>query len=353
MRTACLARVVSIGLLPRSRRRGRRGRQRWSDAAARVSPPWWSRRARARPPPRRRRQRRHLSRRPQRPVGDARCRRRWQGRVGDAVRRRERHRSAHLQELAVCLRRRRRVPLSAQEGRARARPARAKPWSRNSRTERQHSDKTFALDAKGTLYINVGAPSNSCQEKDRQEGSLGSEPVPDPREIRRRVGVRRHQAQPDACERQALRDRHAQCRGHRMERRDRRRCSPSFTAAIPWIRLFPALYNAEDNATRQAEEFHQIVDGGNYGWPYTFFDTKLGKRVLAPEYGGDAKKEPEAGKYPNPLVAFPRTGRLTTCCSTRARTSRRNIRTAPSSHSTAAGIARPSRRPDTRWCSSP
>jgi glucose/arabinose dehydrogenase len=69
--------------------------------------------------------------------------------------------------------------------------------------------------------------------------------------------------------------------------------------------LFPALYNAEDNATRQAEEFHLIVDGGNFGWPYTFFDNKLGKRVLAPEYGGDAKKEPEAGKYPNPLVAFP------------------------------------------------
>jgi glucose/arabinose dehydrogenase len=34
--------------------------------------------------------------------------------------------------------------------------------------ERQHSDKTFALDDKGALYINVGAPSNSCQEKDRQ-----------------------------------------------------------------------------------------------------------------------------------------------------------------------------------------
>jgi hypothetical protein len=44
--------------------------------------------------------------------------------------------------------------------------------------ERQHADKTFALDAKGTLYINVGAPSNSCQEKDRQEGSLGLNPCP-------------------------------------------------------------------------------------------------------------------------------------------------------------------------------
>jgi len=69
--------------------------------------------------------------------------------------------------------------------------------------------------------------------------------------------------------------------------------------------LFPALYNAEDNATRQAEEFHQIVEGGNYGWPNTFFDNKLARRVLAPEYGGDGKKEPEAGKYPDPLVAYP------------------------------------------------
>jgi glucose/arabinose dehydrogenase len=62
--------------------------------------------------------------------------------------------------------------------------------------------------------------------------------------------------------------------------------------------LFPALYTAEDNATRQAEEFHQIVDGGNYGWPYSFFDNKLGKRVVTPEYGGD--KEGAGGKYPNP-----------------------------------------------------
>jgi glucose/arabinose dehydrogenase len=44
--------------------------------------------------------------------------------------------------------------------------------------ERQHADKTFALDANGTLYVNVGAPSNSCQEKDRQEGSLGRNPCP-------------------------------------------------------------------------------------------------------------------------------------------------------------------------------
>ena len=92
--------------------------------------------------------------------------------------------------------------------------------------ERQHADKTFALDPKGTLYVNVGAPSNSCQEKDRQEGSLGQNPCP----ILEKYGgvwvfdgTKLNQT---PAERPALRHRHAQCRGHRMERRRRTRCSP-------------------------------------------------------------------------------------------------------------------------------
>ena len=170
--------------------------------------------------------------------------------------------------------------------------------------ERQHADKTFALDPKGTLYINVGAPSNSCQEKDRQEGSMGRNPCPI---LEKYGGVWVFD-------------------GNKADQKasDGRRFATGMrnAVAIEWNTkenalyavihgrdsidtLFPALYNAEDNATRQAEEFHKIVDGGNYGWPYTFFDTKLNMRVVAPEYGGDGKKTPEAGKYPDPLVAFP------------------------------------------------
>ena len=171
--------------------------------------------------------------------------------------------------------------------------------------ERQHADKTFALDnKKGTLYVNVGAPSNSCQEKDRQEGSLGQSPCP----------ILDHYGGVWVFDGNKLDQTPANGRRYATGMRN--------AVAIQWNAskralysvihgrdsldtLFPALYNAQDNATRQAEEFHQIVDGGDYGWPYTFFDTKLGKRVLAPEYGGDAKKEPNAGKYPEPLVAFP------------------------------------------------
>jgi glucose/arabinose dehydrogenase len=170
--------------------------------------------------------------------------------------------------------------------------------------ERQHSDKTFALDDKGALYINVGAPSNSCQEKDRQEGSLGRNPCP----ILEKYG--------GVWVFDGTKLNQTPANGRRFATGMRNAVAiewnPAQKALYAVIHgrdsldtLFPALYNAEDNATRQAEEFHQIVDGGNYGWPYTFFDTKLGHRVIAPEYGGDAKKEPEAGKYANPLVAFP------------------------------------------------
>src|SRR5579871_1565563 len=32
----------------------------------------------------------------------------------------------------------------------------------------QHGDKSIAFDGKGSLYVNVGAPSNACQAKDRR-----------------------------------------------------------------------------------------------------------------------------------------------------------------------------------------
>ena len=170
--------------------------------------------------------------------------------------------------------------------------------------ERQHADKTFTLDDKGTLYVNVGAPSNSCQEKDRQEGSLGKSPCPI---LEKYGGVwvfdgTRLDQTPANGRRYATGMRNAVAL----------QWNPQQQALFSVIHgrdsidtLFPALYNAEDNATRQAEEFHRILDGGDYGWPYTFYDTKLDQRVVAPEYGGDAKKAPPAGKYPDPLVAYP------------------------------------------------
>jgi len=170
--------------------------------------------------------------------------------------------------------------------------------------ERQHADKTFALDDKGTLYVNVGAPSNSCQQNDRQEGSPGHNPCPI---LEKYGGVwvfdgsKLNQTPAD---------------GRRFATGIRNAVAIEWNASQKALyavihgrdsldTLFPALYQAEDNATRTAEEFHKLVDGGNYGWPYTYWDTRLSQRIVAPEYGGDAKKTAEKGKYPDPLVAFP------------------------------------------------
>ena len=175
--------------------------------------------------------------------------------------------------------------------------------------ERQHADKTFALDGKGRLYVNVGAPSNSCQEKDRQSGSPGRAPCP----------ILENYGGVWVFDGKKLGQKPADGRRYATGMRN--------AVALEWNAgqnalysaihgrdgldtLFPALYNAVDNATRTAEEFHRIVDGGNYGWPYTFWDLKLNARIVAPEYGGDAKKTAAddsnyKGKFADPLVAFP------------------------------------------------
>jgi glucose/arabinose dehydrogenase len=60
---------------------------------------------------------------------------------------------------------------------------------------------------------------------------------------------------------------------------------------------------SEDSDT-VAEEMHRIDRGTNLGWPYTYYDTALRVRVMAPEYGGDGKSASTEGNYSNPVVAF-------------------------------------------------
>lgn len=42
----------------------------------------------------------------------------------------------------------------------------------------QHNSKSITLDNAGNIYVNIGAPSNACQEKDRTKGSMGMMPCP-------------------------------------------------------------------------------------------------------------------------------------------------------------------------------
>jgi glucose/arabinose dehydrogenase len=69
--------------------------------------------------------------------------------------------------------------------------------------------------------------------------------------------------------------------------------------------FWPDYYTVEDNAEQPAEEFFQVDEGDNFGWPYTYYNWEKEQKMLAPEYGGDSETPAEEGKYEDPIMAFP------------------------------------------------
>ncbi len=169
---------------------------------------------------------------------------------------------------------------------------------------RQHAAKSIALGSGGALYVNIGAPSNSCQEQDRQEGSKGRDPCPILEEaggIWRFDANRLGQTQQDG-ERYASGLRNAVA------------IAVDPAGGTPYAaqhgrddlhRLWPALFSDGSSAEKPAEELFRLERGGNYGWPYCYYDPELQQKLLAPEYGGDGKTVGRCASAGKPVVAFP------------------------------------------------
>jgi glucose/arabinose dehydrogenase len=167
-----------------------------------------------------------------------------------------------------------------------------------------HATKDFAINAAGELFVNVGAPSNACQEADRTPGSPGLDPCP---LLQRQAAIWRFDAAKP---------------GQRQEDGVRYVTGIRNIVALDWNRdaealyfvmhgrdqlsfLWPQYYSDADSARLPAEEFHRAIPGGNYGWPYTYVDPATGQRLQAPEYGGDGRKPAAANLYQPPLHAYP------------------------------------------------
>jgi len=170
--------------------------------------------------------------------------------------------------------------------------------------QRSHTAKTLAFDAQGRLYVNVGAPSNACQERARTPGSPGQRPCP---QLARQASIWRFPAGAVGLE---------QADGERFVTGTRNVVAMDHHPAADALffvmhgrdqlhGLWPELFDVEDNAQMPAEELHRAERGADYGWPYTFFDPRSGRRLVAPEYGGDGERIAEAGRYREPLYAFP------------------------------------------------
>jgi glucose/arabinose dehydrogenase len=170
--------------------------------------------------------------------------------------------------------------------------------------QRQHAAKAIALDDDGHLYVVIGAPSNNCQEQDRSEGSPGQSPCP---LLKDHAGIWRFAADKPNQQHED---------GARYVAGLRNAVAIAWNGAAGALYLvqhgrdqlnsfYPQYYSAEDNADLPAEEFHRAEKGANIGWPYSYWDQRLGARMLAPEYGGDGKKRADKIGAQNPLVAFP------------------------------------------------
>ncbi len=165
-----------------------------------------------------------------------------------------------------------------------------------------HSSKTLAFGPGGALYVSVGSATNSCQVEDRADRSPGERPC---RELASRAGVWRFDP---ARTGQTLADGRRWATGMR---------NPVALAARPGRgELWAAIHGRDqlganwgfsdrDNAEKPAEEFGPVPEGADYGWPYCYYDPDLGRKVEAPEYGGDGTRSGGCADKAQPAIAFP------------------------------------------------
>jgi glucose/arabinose dehydrogenase len=160
-----------------------------------------------------------------------------------------------------------------------------------------HGTHSIAVDASGNLFVNVGSasnvcdgsPSNSCGELPTRAGvwrfdanATGQTFSTSARfatGIRNAVGMAVHPSTNELFVTQHGRDNLYQ--------------------------NFPKLFSAQDGAESPAEELFQVDQGNDFGWPYCYFDSRTGHRVLAPESGGDRNTVGRCASTRPPVTTFP------------------------------------------------
>lgn len=167
----------------------------------------------------------------------------------------------------------------------------------------QHNSKSITLDNAGNLYVNIGAPSNACQEQDRVTGAPGQDPCP---LLEKAGGIWQFKAD-------KLNQSYPE--GTRYATGIRNVVGLDWNTATNTLFVMQHgrdalqdyhLYPDSISVELPAEEMLEVKQAGaNFGWPYCFYNQVEGKKVLNPEYGGDGKKVGRCSDVPPPVVAFP------------------------------------------------
>lgn len=154
------------------------------------------------------------------------------------------------------------------------------------------------------MYVNFASGSNSCQVQNRTLESPGQDPCP---ELATRAGIWRFD--PTLTGQSAA-------SGQRFATGLRDMLALAIkpgTGALYGVQHdrdllgtnWPRVFTMAQDAQIPAEEFVRIRQGDDYGWPHCHYDRLQGKKVLAPEYGGDGEVVGRCSTKKLPLMTFP------------------------------------------------
>ncbi|PBQ31109.1 sorbosone dehydrogenase [Sphingobacteriaceae bacterium] len=166
----------------------------------------------------------------------------------------------------------------------------------------QHESKSIALDNAGNIYVNIGAFSNSCQQKDRENNSPGIVNCP---VLDSAAGIWQFKADKQD---QHYGDGQRYATGLRnvvgLDWNTEKNSLFVMQHGRDQLTMFPDVFDAKKNAELPAECMFELKKGDNCGWPYSYYDPTTKKKILNPEYGGDGKKE-VGNEYIDPVAAYP------------------------------------------------
>ncbi|MEL6632552.1 MAG: PQQ-dependent sugar dehydrogenase [Bacteroidota bacterium] len=169
----------------------------------------------------------------------------------------------------------------------------------------QHAAKSFTFDNQGNIYVNVGSPSNACQDQARTPGSPGLDPCP---QKVWQAGIWRFDAEsPGQTQKE---------NGVLYASGIRNAIALDWNQATDGLfaiqhgrdqlhQLWPSTFTKEQSVELPAEEFLQIDEGDDFGWPFCFYNHMTEQKLLAPEYGGDGQTTGRCDEAKKPILGFP------------------------------------------------
>ena len=168
----------------------------------------------------------------------------------------------------------------------------------------EHIGKPIAFDEEGHIFVPFGAPNNACQLPKRTPLVPGQEPCP---LLVDHGGIWRFDAEKIG---QTQKDGEFYASGLRsIVALDWNTSDQSLYSVVhgrdDLHRLWPNHFSQWESALLPSEEFVKIEKGDHFGWPYCFYDQMQGKKVLAPEYGGDGTIIGRCADYKDPVIGFP------------------------------------------------